>query len=110
MTTYYINLKTNEREDQEIHINMNPYEPILEEIANGLLEVAEIKPNYSDNALLNVTLIFQSVFMDKVFDCMRRDGISEDDQLKMVQSAGEEIRRVIHTYTGLDTHELVNNR
>lgn len=87
---------------------MNPYEPILEEIAKGLLEVAEIKPNYSDNALLNATLIFQSVFMDKVYDCMQGDGISQEDQLKMVQSAGEELRRVIHTYTGLDTRELAN--
>ena len=87
---------------------MNPYEPILEEIAKGLLEVAEIKPNYTDNALLNATLIFQSVFMDKVYDCMQRDGISQEDQLKMVQSAGEELRRVIHTYTGLDTRELAN--
>lgn len=87
---------------------MNPYEPILEEIAKGLLEVAEIKPNYTDNALLNATLIFQSVFMDKVYDCMRGDGISQEDQLKMVQSAGEELRRVIHTYTGLDTRELAN--
>ena len=89
---------------------MNPYEPIFEEIATGLLEVAEIKPNYSDKALLNVTLIFQSVFMDKVFDCMHRDGIPYEDQLKMVQSAGEEIRRVIHTYTGLDTVELVKQK
>lgn len=87
---------------------MNPYELILEEIAKGLLEVAEIKPNYTDNALLNATLIFQSVFMDKVYDCMQRDGISQEDQLKMVQSAGEELRRVIHTYTGLDTRELAN--
>lgn len=87
---------------------MNPYEPILEEIAKGLLEVAEIKPNYTDNALLNATLIFQSVFMDKVYDCMQGDGISQEDQLKMVQSAGEELRRVIHTYTGLDTRELAN--
>lgn len=85
---------------------MNPYEPILEHIATRLLEVAEIKPNYSDNALLNATFIFQSVFMDKVFDCMERDGISHEDQLKMVKSAGEEIRKLIHTYTGLDTHEL----
>lgn len=88
---------------------MNPYEPILEEIANGLLEIAEIKPNYTDKALLNATFIFQSVFMDKVFDCMQRDGIPHEDQLKMVQSAGEEIRKLIHTYTGLDTHELVKN-
>ena len=87
---------------------MNPYEPILEAIAKGLLEVAEIKPNFTDNALLNATLIFESVFMDKVFDCMQGDGISQEDQLKMVQSAGEELRKLIHTYTGLDTHELVN--
>ena len=89
---------------------MNPYEPIFEEIANSLLEVAEIKPNYSDNALLNVTLIFQSVFVDKVFDCMQRDGIPYEDQLKMVQSAGEEIKRIIHTYTGIDTIELAGRR
>lgn len=88
---------------------MNPYEPILEEIANGLLEVAEIKPNYSDNALLNATLIFQSVFIDKVYDCMQRDGISQEDQLNMVHSAGLSLKKLIHTYTGLDTVELVNN-
>ena len=87
---------------------MNPYEPILESIAKGLLQVAEIKPNFTDNALLNATLIFESVFIDKVFDCMQMDGISQEDQLKMVQSAGEELRKLIHTYTGLDTHELVN--
>jgi hypothetical protein len=86
---------------------MNPYEPILEHIATGLLEVAEIKPNYSDRALLNATLIFQSVFMDKVFDCMQKDEIPFEDQLKMAQSAGEEIRKLIHTYTGLDTRELL---
>jgi hypothetical protein len=47
---------------------MSPYEPIFSEIASGLLEVAEIKPNYSDNAMLDVTLIFQSVFMDKLIE------------------------------------------
>lgn len=87
---------------------MNPFEPILEHIATRLLDVAEVKPNYSDDALLDATFIFQSVFMDKVFDCMERDGMSHEDQLKMVQSAGEEIRKLIHTYTGLDTHELAS--
>jgi hypothetical protein len=86
---------------------MNPYEPILEEIAMGLLEVAEIKPNYSDNAMLNATLIFQSVFMDKLFDNQDYDGMPMEDRMKMAQSAGEELRKLIHTYTGLDTRELV---
>jgi hypothetical protein len=86
---------------------MNPYESILEEIAMGLLEVAEIKPNYSDNAMLNATLIFQSVFMDKLFDNQDYDGMLMEDRMKMAQSAGEELRKLIHTYTGLDTRELV---
>jgi hypothetical protein len=86
---------------------MNPYEPIFSEIANGLLEVAEIKPNYSDNAMLDVTLIFQSVFMDKIFDNQNFDNMSIGDRLNMAQKAGEDLRKLIHTYTGLDTHELV---
>ena len=41
----------------------NPYEIILKEIASGMLEVSEIKPNFSNDALLDATLIFQTVFM-----------------------------------------------
>jgi hypothetical protein len=87
---------------------MNPYEPIFSEIANGLLEVAEIKPNYSDNAMLDVTLIFQSVFMDKLFDNQNFDNMSMEDRTNMAKKAGEDLRKLIHTYTGLDTHKLVN--
>ena len=89
---------------------MNPYEPILEEIATGLLEVAEIKPNYSDTSMLNATLIFQSVFMDKLFDNQNYDDMPMGDRLKMAQKAGEDLRKLIHTYTGLDTHELVHKK
>lgn len=86
---------------------MNPYEIIFKEIATGLLEVAEIKPNYTDEAMVNVTLIFQSVFMDKLFDTMEYDNMNKEDRLKMVESAGSDLRKLIHTYTGLDMHKLV---
>jgi hypothetical protein len=89
---------------------MNPYEPIFSEIATGLLEVAEIKPNYSDEALLDVLLIFQSVFMDKIFDNQNFDNMPMEYRLEMVESAGNDLRKLIHTYTGLDTHELVMNK
>lgn len=85
---------------------LNPYEPILQELAIGMLEKAGIKPNYSDAALLSATLIFQSVFIDKLYDYMEQDGMSQEDREKMAQSAGTEIRKLIHTYTGLDTHQL----
>jgi hypothetical protein len=89
---------------------MNPYEPIFSEIATGLLEVAEIKPNYSDNAMLDVLLIFQSVLMDKVFDNQNFDNMPMEQRMEMVEGAGKELRKLIHTYTGLDTYKLVENR
>lgn len=84
---------------------MNPYELVFNDLATGLLEVSEIKPNYSDEAMLNVTLIFQSVFMDKLFDTMEYYNMNKEDRLKMATSAGNELRKLIHTYTGLDMHK-----
>lgn len=80
---------------------MNPYEPILKEIADGFLETAEQKPNFSNNALMDATLIFQTVLMDKLFDFKPT---LEDDE-----NCGNDLRKLIIKYTGLDTVELVKN-
>jgi hypothetical protein len=87
---------------------MNPYDPILEEIANGMLETAGIKPNYSDEAMLNSTIIFQSVLIDKIYNNQDYDNMDILDRFKMVEKAGEDLRKLIHTYTGLDTIKLAN--
>ena len=88
---------------------MNRYEPILKEIAKGMLEVVEIKPNYSNDALLDATLIFQTIFMDKLFDCQDYDNMTLEHRQNMAMVAGKELRKLIHTFTGLDTHELTKN-
>ena len=86
---------------------MNPYEPIFKEIADGLLETSGLKPYYSDQAMVDVTLIFQSVLMDKIFDNQNYDNMLLDDRIKMAETAGKELRKFIHTYTGLDLHKLM---
>lgn len=88
---------------------MNPYEPILKEIAFGMLETAEIKPNFSNDAFLDAILIFQTVLTDKIYDCMKEDGIEFEDQIKMIETAGKQLKKLIHTFTGLDTFKLVND-
>jgi len=88
---------------------MNPYEPILKEIAAGLLENAEHKPNFSNDALLDALLIFQTVLFDKVHDLQTDEKMKLKYGLQMAESLGNELRKLIHTYTGLDTHELVEN-
>lgn len=86
---------------------MNPYEPILKELATGLLETFEIKPNFSNDAFIDAFLIFQTVFTDKLYDCQDYDNMSLEHRSNMAMVAGNELRKLIHTFTGLDTVNLV---
>lgn len=83
---------------------MNPYEPILKEVASGLLEVAEIKPNFSNDALLDAVLIFQTVLIDKLYDSYIDYPL--DFQKERATKAGNELRNFILKFTSLDTIEL----
>jgi hypothetical protein len=85
----------------------NPYEIILKEIASGMLETAEIKPNYSNDAFMDAVLIFQTVLMDKLYDSWKDYPL--EVQENRVKKAGEELRNFILKFTSLDTIELVNN-
>jgi alpha-galactosidase/6-phospho-beta-glucosidase family protein len=87
----------------------NPYEPILKEIASGMLDTIEIKPNFTNNALVDATLIFQTVLFDKIHNLQKDEKIKLKYGLEMAESCGKELRKLIHTYTGLDTAELVQN-
>lgn len=87
---------------------MNLYEQIISELATGLLETAEVKQNFSNNAFLDAIIIFETVFMDKIYDCQNYDNMNLEDRLNMVDAAAKDLVKLIHTYTGLDTVKLVN--
>jgi hypothetical protein len=40
---------------------------------------------------------------------MQEDGSDFDEQCKMIESCGKELRKLIHTFTGLDTIKLIEN-
>jgi hypothetical protein len=91
---------------------MRSYKKELELIAGDLLNQNasakgnENKPNYSNRDFMNAIIIFQTALMDKMFDNQNYDGMELDDRMKMTQSCGVELRKLIHTYTGLDTHKI----
>ena len=74
--------------------------PVTIELAKG----NENKPNYSNRDFMNATIIFQTALMDKMYDNQDYDGMSMDDRIKMAESCGLALRKLIHTYTGLDTN------
>jgi hypothetical protein len=87
---------------------MRSYKKELEAIANDLLtQNAEAKkPNYSNRDFMNAIIIFQTALMDKMFDNQDYDGMQVEDRMKMAESCGLALRKLIHTYTGLDTHKV----
>ena len=91
---------------------MRNYKNELEVIANDLLDQNatakrnENKPNYSNRDFMNAVIIFQTALMDKMYDNQDYDRMCLDDRMKMAESCGMDLRKFIHTYTGLDTHKF----
>ncbi len=81
----------------------------LEIIATLILaEKIEIKPNYTNRDFMNCVIIFMSALMDKVCDLQDNEDMDIEERLNMANSVGQELRKLIHTYTGLDTHDSNN--
>lgn len=91
---------------------MRSYKKELENIANDLLSQNagakgnEAKPNYTNRDFINCLIIFQNALIDKMYDNQNYDVMGIGDRLKMAESCGLSLRKLIHTYTGLDTHNI----
>jgi hypothetical protein len=83
-------------------------EKLVEIIANTILSQSGNieKPNFTNRHFMNTIIIFQNALMDKMYDNQNYDGMDVEDRLKMVETCGNELRKLIHTYTGLDTHKI----
>tara|TARA_R110000782_G_C14593584_1_gene390061 strand:- start:175 stop:450 length:276 start_codon:yes stop_codon:yes gene_type:complete len=91
---------------------MRTYKKELEIIASDMLDQAASengaeKPNYSNRDFMNTLLIFQTALMDKMYDNQDYDSMSLEDRSNMALKCGEDLRKLIHTYTGLDTHKII---
>lgn len=93
---------------------MRTYKKELEIIATDFLNQNaeaignENKPNYSNRDFMNCLIIFQTALMDKMYDNQDYDDMSVEDRILMSNQCGLDLRKFIHTYTGLDTHEIEN--
>lgn len=91
---------------------MRTYKTELEFIANDILNQSanakfnEAKPEYSNRDFINTLIIFQTALMDKMFDLQQKENIDLQDRLNMATKCGNELRNLIKTYTGLDTHKI----
>ena len=91
---------------------MRTYKQELEIIANDILNQNadakgdENKPNYTNREFMNALIIFQTALMDKMWDMQTFDKLEFKDRENMAVQCGLDLRKLILTYTGLDTHKI----
>lgn len=71
---------------------------------NAIAKGDENKPNYTNREFINSLIIFQTALMDKIWDNQEFDKMPMNQRMDMAAKCGEDLRKLIHTYTGLDTH------
>lgn len=82
---------------------MNTHKEELEEIANSFLEQDGKKPNYTNRDFMNAVIIFQTALMDKMWNNQDYDNMDLENREKMAVQCAEDLRKLIHTYTNLNT-------
>lgn len=84
--------------------------PILEEIETTLWEYEinfpNTPPEYEEKAIGSACKILMSVCMDKMWTLQENETLDIEDRMNMAQKLGEDIRKLVKTYTNIDTHEL----
>ena len=83
--------------------------PILCNIEDALWDFdcnIKEKPNYQKESLRAASKIFMSVLMDKMWELLDAENISQEDREKMVEKAGQDFRKLIKTYTDVDSHDF----
>lgn len=83
--------------------------PILEELEKAIwsFEVYNLgKLNYTEDGFRASIKIFMSTLMDKIWELQEKEGMDIENRGKMVEKAGEDLRKLVKIYTDIDTHEL----
>lgn len=83
--------------------------PILEELEKAIwsFEVYNLgKLNYTEDGFRASIKIFMSTLMDKIWELQEKEGMDIENRVKMVEKAGEDLRKLVKIYTDIDTHEL----
>jgi len=83
--------------------------PVLVEIEETLWEFEAHtgnKPNYTDEGFRGAVKIFTSAIMDRVWELQEKEKFEIKDRESMVNKLGTDIRKLVKTYTNIDTFEL----
>ena len=85
------------------------YVKTLQELADTSLARNGEYYQYSDEALIDVTVIFNEVFLSKMFD-FKKDKLPEKEMYAIATESGTALRKLIIKYTGINMHKAVKTK
>lgn len=83
--------------------------PILVEIEDTIWEFeanVQEPPMFTDDGFRASIKIFMAALMDKMYALQREEKIELEDGGNMAFKAGQDLRNLVKTYTGIDTYDL----
>lgn len=83
--------------------------PILSEIEDTILEhQVELgtKPQFTEEGFRASILIFSSTIGERISNLMENENFTLEDRCNAAHNFGNDLRKLIKTYTGIDTVEL----
>lgn len=83
--------------------------PILSEVEEALWEHEAMNagpPMFTDDGMRASIKIFMSVLMDRMWRLQRNENMSMEDRMKMAETLGSEMHKMVKTFTDIDTKEL----
>jgi len=83
-------------------------EQCISELVNYYL-VLEGDPKVSERGLFDVTFLFQTFLMSKMWALQESENMPMEVRKRMSEKAGSELRKIILTYTGIDMHDTLKN-
>jgi len=81
-------------------------EKIADEILRQNANQHGVPYNFSNRDFMNTVIIFQTALVDKMYSLQSHENMELQDRLNMANCCGSELRKLIHTFTGLDTHNV----
>ena len=82
---------------------METFSKQLSELADYALTISGTKNDYSDEDIMNATLVFMEVISSRMFD--HHDNLNQKQMEKLFEEAGKSVNQTIKLFTGFDTRK-----
>ena len=86
------------------------------EIKNILVDVEKLMwmksgqmIDYGDDAFRASTVIFMTTLMDRMWVLQEKEDLPIEDRKNMAEKAGQELRKLVKTFTDIDTFNFYND-